>query len=49
MMEVQPIRDRAVIDKIKELMAIEGKSKELLLFTIGINSALRISDILRLK
>ena len=49
MMEVQPIRDRKIIDKIKELMSTDGKSKELLLFTIGINSALRISDILRLK
>jgi len=49
MMEVQPIRDRETIERIKELMIFDGKSRELLLFTIGINSALRISDILRLK
>jgi len=49
MREVNPIRDRAVIAKMKELMENDGKYKELLLFTIGINSALRISDILKLK
>lgn len=49
MMEVQPIKDRKVIERIKELMRIDGKAKELLLFVIGINSALRVSDILRLK
>jgi len=49
MMEVQPIKSKEVIAKMKELMSIDGKAKELLLFTIGINSALRVSDILRLR
>lgn len=49
MNEVQPIRDRKTIDKIKELLERDRKYKELLLFTIGINSALRVSDILKLK
>ena len=48
-MEVQPIRDRKVIERMKELMSVDGRSKELLLFTLGINSALRVSDILRLR
>lgn len=49
MMEVQPIKSKEVINRMKELMSIDGKAKELLLFTIGINSALRVSDILRLR
>lgn len=48
-MEVQPIKDRKVINEMKKLMEKDGKVKELLLFTIGINSALRVSDILQLK
>ncbi|PFT53829.1 site-specific integrase [Bacillus cereus] len=44
---VQPIRTKRDIDKMKK--ALVGKPRDLLLFTIGINSALRISDILKLK
>ncbi|MBA7567476.1 Tyrosine recombinase XerD [subsurface metagenome] len=48
MKEVQPIRDR------KEIRAIKGNLKrrsprDFLLFTLGINTGLRISDILELK
>jgi integrase len=43
--EVQPIRDKRHIDAVKK--ALHGR--DLLLFTFGINSGLRISDILKLK
>lgn len=42
---VQPIRNKRDIDRMKK--ALHGRN--LLLFTFGINSALRISDILKLK
>lgn len=44
---VQPIRSKRDIDKMKKTLA--GKPRDLLLFIFGINSALRISDILKLK
>ncbi|PFZ19545.1 site-specific integrase [Bacillus wiedmannii] len=44
---VQPIRTKRDIDKMKKALA--GKPRDLLLFIFGINSALRISDILKLK
>ena len=48
MNKVEPIRD---IDKIKELKNILLKQdyRDYLLFTIGINTGFRISDLLRLK
>jgi integrase len=45
MNEVQPIRDRKHIQAMKK--ALHGR--DLLLFVFGINSGLRISDILKLK
>ena len=42
---VQPIRDRRQIDRMKRVLS----PRDRLLFVIGINSGLRISDILRLK
>lgn len=47
-MEVQPIRDRNKIQKIKQLLK-EKSPRDYLLFIMGINSGLRISDILKLK
>jgi integrase len=44
---VEPIRDRKKIDDIKKYM--QGNKRDLLLFTLGINSALRVSDLLELK
>lgn len=44
---VQPIRSKKDIEKMKKALA--GKPRDLLLFIFGINSALRISDILKLK
>lgn len=45
---VEPIRDRENIEKVKRILKEEG-SRNFLLFILGINSGLRISDILRLK
>lgn len=49
MKEVQPIRDTKKIDAMKAIMRGEGNYRDLLLFTLGINTGLRISDILALK
>jgi len=46
---VEPIRDRKKIAQIKNLLRGEGRFRDLLLFTIGINTALRVSDLLRLR
>jgi len=49
MKEVQPIRDTKKIDAMKAIMKGESNYRDLLLFTLGINTGLRISDILVLK
>ena len=49
MKEVQPIRDTKKIDAMKAIMKGESNYRDLLLFTLGINTGLRISDILALK
>jgi len=49
MKEVQPIRDTKKIDAMKSIMKGESNYRDLLLFTLGINTGLRISDILALK
>ena len=46
---VEPIRDRKKIAQIKNLLRGEGRFRDLLLFTVGINTALRVSDLLRLQ
>lgn len=46
---VQPIRDPKKIAQIKNLLRGEKRYRDLLLFTVGINSALRISDLLQLR
>jgi hypothetical protein len=45
---VEPIRDRKKIAQIKNLLRGQGRHRDLLLFIVGINSALRISDLLEL-
>ena len=45
---VEPIRDKCEIDKVKTILRRKCK-RDLLLFLLGINSGLRISDILKLK
>ena len=47
MNEVQPLKNKRDIDRIKK--ALSDSPRNLLLFTIGINTALRISDILSLR
>ncbi len=46
---VKPITSKAKIDEMKELMWQDGKDRERTLFILGINSGLRISDLLTLK
>jgi hypothetical protein len=45
---VEPIRDRKKISQIKNLLRGEGRFRGLLLLVVGINTALRISDLLGL-
>ena len=45
---VQPIRDKNKIEEIKSYLKQNG-SRDLLLFTMGINTGLRISDLLKLR
>ena len=45
---VEPIRGKCDIDRVKKILAQKSK-RDLLLFLLGINSGLRISDILKLK
>ncbi len=46
---VEPIRDRKKIAQIKNILRGEGRYRDLLIFVVGINSALRISDLLQLR
>ena len=48
MATVEPIRNKEDIVKVEKVLAEMGQ-RELLLFTIGTNCGLRISDILRLN
>ena len=46
---VEPIRDRKKIAQIKNLLRGQKRFRVLLLFVVGINTALRISDLLQLQ
>ncbi|KAA3642045.1 MAG: site-specific integrase [Chloroflexi bacterium] len=46
---VEPIRDKKKIAQIKNLLRGQNRYRDLLLFVLGINTALRISDLLQLK
>ncbi len=46
---VEPIRDRKKITQIKNLLRGEKRYRDLLLFVVGINTALRVSDLLQLQ
>ena len=46
---VEPIRDRKRIAQIKNVLRGQGRFRDLVLFVVGINTALRISDVLRLR
>jgi integrase len=45
---VEPIRDKRKISQIENLLKGQGRTRDLLLFTVGVNSALRISDLVTL-
>ena len=45
---VEPIRDINQIENVKRILKASG-SRDFLLFIMGINSGLRISDMLKLK
>jgi len=50
MMEfVKPIKNREQIEQMKEAIGAEGRYRERVLFILGINSGLRISDLLNLR
>jgi integrase len=49
MIFVEPIRDRKKFAQIKNLLRGQERIRDLLLFTVGINTALRISDLLQLQ
>ena len=46
---VEPIRDKKKLAQIKNLLRGQRRFRDLLLFVIGINTALRISDLLSLR
>ena len=46
---VEPIRDRKKIAQIKNLLRGQQRYSNFLLFVVGINTALRISDLLQLR
>ncbi len=46
---VEPIRDKKQIAHIKNVLRGQGRWRDLLLFVVGINTALRISDLLQLR
>lgn len=46
---VDPIRDKRKIAQIKNLLKGQERFRDLLLFTVGINTALRVSDLLALR
>ncbi|CDQ42119.1 site-specific integrase [Virgibacillus salexigens] len=48
MNEVQPIRDKEKIEEMKRVLAKKG-SRNVFLFVLGINTGLRVSDMLNLK
>lgn len=46
---VEPLRTRQEIEDFKDALKLTGGQRDLMLFTIGINTGLRIGDILALK
>jgi len=46
---VEPIRDRKKIAQIKNLLRGQQRYRDLLFFSLGINTALRVSDLLHLQ
>lgn len=49
MNRVYPIKEKDKIERLKDFMKTKGKYRDLLLFVIGINTPLHLSDILSMK
>jgi integrase len=49
MNDVLPIKSVKKINDIRRMLKEKGKIRQLVLFSIGINSALRISDLLSIQ
>ena len=48
-MPAEPIRDRAHVDEIKRQLRDAGRLRDYVIFACGMNWALRVSDLLRLR
>ncbi|SLK13754.1 MULTISPECIES: hypothetical protein [unclassified Paenibacillus] len=48
MNEVQPIRDKAVVEQIKNYLKVTS-FRNYIFFSMGVHSGLRVSDLLQLK
>ena len=48
-MSVQPVKDRNKLSRMLEYLELEGNKRDPLLLKFGLNTGLRINDILRLK
>ena len=46
---VEPIRDLKTVRRIRKMLLERGKVRDALLFCVGCNNGLRISDLLNLK
>ena len=48
-MSVQPVKDRNKLKTMMEFLEMKGNKRDALLLKFGLNTGLRINDILRLK
>ena len=48
-MSVQPVKDRNKLNQMIEFLELKGSKRDVLLLKFGLNTGLRINDILRLK
>ena len=48
-MSVQPVKDRNKLNQMIEFLELKGNKRDVLLLKFGLNTGLRINDILRLK
>ena len=48
-MSVQPVKDRNKLSRMLEYLELKGNKRDPLLLKFGLNTGLRINDILRLK
>ena len=48
-MSVQPVKDRNKLNQMINFLELKGNKRDVLLLKFGLNTGLRINDILRLK